>query len=91
METKKTKKTKAGETTPETQETTPAIPAKPKKPNAWTQFVKENISKMKGDTPQMRMKLCSEVLSYDFRTPFWSNGYCYSLFGTETLNTRSRY
>ena len=41
---------------------------------------------MKGDTPQMRMKLCSEVLSYDFRTPFWSNGYCYSLFGTETLN-----
>ena len=54
--TKKTKKTK--ESTPET---TPAIPAKPKKPNAWTQFVKENISKMKGDTPQMRMKMCSEV------------------------------
>ena len=56
--TKKTKKTKAEEETPET---TPAIPAKPKKPNAWTQFVKENISKMKGDTPQIRMKMCSEV------------------------------
>ena len=61
MEASKTKKTKKTTAVEETQETTPAIPAKPKKPNAWTQFVKENISKMKGDTPQMRMKLCSEV------------------------------
>ena len=61
--TKKTRKTRLRKAvkTPETPETTPAIPAKPKKPNAWTQFVKENISKMKGDTPQMRMKMCSEV------------------------------
>ena len=57
--TKKTKKTKAElRKSPRDQ---PAIPAKPKKPNAWTQFVKENISKMKGDTPQIRMKLCAEV------------------------------